>query len=91
MNESSKTNMKMVEKAEVSTSSRDIWGLGDRPPKNFLKQLSLQCQKMPFCVVGNHVCIIDFHPGMEYMILPSDLYCANLKKLKTLICREEIL
>ena len=81
----------MVEKAEVSTSSRDIWGSRGSPPEKFPKQLSQECQKMPFCVVGNHVCIIDFHPGMENMILPSDLYCANLKKLKILICREEIL
>ena len=79
-----------VAKVLVSTSSRDIWVLGACPQKNFLKQLSLECQKIPFCVVGNHVCIIDFHPWMENMILPSNLYCANLKKLKISIFKEEI-
>ena len=91
MNESNQTNVKMMEKVQVSISSRDIWGSGGLPPENFPKQLSLECQKIPFCVVGNHLCIIDFHPGMENMILPSNLCCTNLKKFKTLTFKEEIL
>ena len=69
----------------MSTSSRDMTGsggLGAFLQKKFLEQLSLECQKMAFCVVGNHVCIIDFHPGMEIMILPYNLYFENLKRLK---------
>ena len=66
-------------------------GLGACPQKNLLKQLSLECQKMPLCIVGNHVCIIDFHPWMENMMLLSILYCANLKTLEALIFKEEIL
>ena len=70
---------------------RHLWVWGLAPGKKFLKQLSLECQKILFCVVGNHVCNIDFHPGIENMILHSNLYCANLKRLKTLIFKEEIL
>ena len=70
-----------MEKAQVSTSSKDIWGSGGMPSEKV----------MPFCIVGNHVCIIDFHSGMENIILPSNLYCVSLKRLKTLISKEEIL
>ena len=88
VNESNQKNVKMMEKLQVSTSSR-TFGIYGLAPENFHKQPSLKCQKMPSCKVGNHVCIIDFHPGMENMILPSNLYCTNLKKLKTLIFHEE--
>ena len=91
MNKSNQTNVKMKEKYRHRLRRERFGGLGACPQKNFLKQLSLECQKMPFCVVGNHVCIIDFHPGMENMILPSNLCCGNLKKLKTLIFKEESL
>ena len=60
-----------------------VWGTC--PQKNFLKQLSLEGQKMAFCVVEKHVYIINLHSWIENMILPFNLYCTNLKKLSTLI------
>ena len=37
MNESNQTNVKMMEKVEVSTSLRSIWGFGGLPPEKFSK------------------------------------------------------
>ena len=65
-----------------------VWGLA---PEKFSKAALSRMSENAFCIVGNYVRIIDFHPGMENMIRPSNLYCANLKRLKTLIFKEEIL
>ena len=36
-------------------------------------------QKVPFCVIGVHVYIIDLHSGMESMTLTSNLLCTNME------------
>ena len=90
MKESNQTNMKMMEKVSASTSSRYIWGSGGLLPEQFSKTPS----RMPenaILLSGNHVFITDFHPGMENVILPSNMYCTNFKKLKNLIFKEETL
>ena len=55
---------------------------GGLPPENALKLLSLGRQKMPFCVVGLHVSIIDLHSSRESMTLPSNLFCTNMEDAK---------
>jgi len=65
-------------------------GLGACLEKKFFKSPSLKRQKMPLCVVENHVYSINFHSGMEYMTPPSNLCCTNFKKPnKNVIFKEE--
>ena len=66
----------------VFTSSRETWESGSLSPEKFFKSLSLEREKMPLCVVGKFVYMIDLHSGMEYIILPSNMCCMNLKNSK---------
>ena len=45
----------------------------------FLIYLSTECQKMPFCVVGKHVFIIDLHFEIESMTPTSNRFCTNME------------
>ena len=67
---------------------KTLRGLGACPKKIFLESISLELQKMPLCLVGKYVFIIDLHSGMENMIATLNL-CAHFKKLKTLIFKKE--
>ena len=56
--------------------------------KMLFKQLWLERQKMPLCLVGKYFCIIDLHSGMTNVIPPSTL-CAQIWKLKTLMLKNK--
>ena len=58
---------------------KKLGNLGACPQKNCIKSFSLERHKMPFCVVGKHVFIIDLHSGIENMTSPFILCCTNLK------------
>ena len=78
--ESNQTNMKMMEKVSASTSPRYIWGSGGLPPEQFSKTTPSRMPEIAILLSGNHVFITDFRPGMENMILHSNLYCTNFTK-----------
>ena len=64
-----------------------LGSLGACPQKKFCKSLSLESQKMPLCVVGKFVYMVDFHSGMENMIPPSTMCCTNLKNSSMVLKR----
>ena len=68
--------------AKVKIMGKSIECLGACLQEFFLKSLSLERQKMPLCVVGKFVYIIDLHSVMENMILSSNLCCTILKNSK---------
>ena len=91
VNESNQTNVKMMEKVQVSTSSRDIWGSGGLAPRKIFLKATLSRMSENALLRSRKSCLYHWFSswdGKYDTTLQS--VCTNLKKFKTLIFKEEI-